>query len=78
MIRGSLIVIAILVIAVSSSSFEKIEVTKAQRIINLSGPYPGETIKISFVANEDGISHFTYLTPIEYDNRISKIWFSKS
>jgi hypothetical protein len=41
MIRGPLAVLAILAIVASSSSFEKIEVTRAQRNINLSGPYAG-------------------------------------
>ena len=81
MIRGltaTLILLALLLWVPSATPFEKIEITKAHRLINLSGSYAGETIKISFVANEDAIDHFTYLTPFEYDNKISKIWFSRS
>ena len=81
MIRGysSLsLLAALLLLVVSVSSYEKIEITRAQRAISLSGSYASENIKINFVANEDGINTFTYLTPIEYDDVISRISFTKT
>lgn len=81
MIRGCLgraTLVALLLAVVAASSFENIEITKAQRTVTLSGAYAGENIKVSFVANDDDITHFTYLVPLQYDEAISKIWFSKS
>ncbi len=81
MIRGSvgvLLVAALAIALVGATAFEKIEITKAQRVVNLAGSYAGEMIKISFVSNEDSVDHFTYLLPLEYDNKVSKIWFTKS
>ena len=75
---GKTVLIAILIVISYSASFGKIEVTKDYRMITLTGAYAGENIKISFVANDDSISSFTYLTPLEYDQTIAKIWFTKS
>lgn len=77
-LRASLVIAALLLCLASTASFEKIEITKVHRLINLSGNYAGENIRISFVANEDGIDQFTYFVPYEYDTRISKIWFTRS
>ncbi|MCB0369379.1 MAG: hypothetical protein KDD45_07980 [Bdellovibrionales bacterium] len=81
MIRGHIataVLLAVLLGTTSSNHFEQIEITKANRIISLTGAYATENIKISFVSNEDGIDHFTYLSPFEYDSKVSKIWFTKS
>ena len=70
MIRGysPLALLALLCLLVASVySHEKIEITRVNRAISLSGSYASENIRINFVANDDGISTFTYLTPIEYD-----------
>ena len=67
-----------LLLASALGSFEQIEITRASRTVTLSGSYPSEQIKITFVANEDGVSHFTYLSPLEYDQALTRISFSKS
>lgn len=80
MIRGcttQALLLTLLWAGVFASQFENIEITKVQRVVTLSGAYPTEHIKISFVANEDSVSHFTYLCPLEYDEKLSKISFTK-
>lgn len=67
-----------LLLASALGSFEQIEITRASRMVTLSGAYPSEQIKITFVANEDGIGHFTYLSPLEYDRTATRVSFSKS
>lgn len=67
MIRGFLgttVLTAIIASSVLALPFEKLEVTRVQRSVILTGAYMGENIKLSFVANANGISQFTYLSPL--------------
>lgn len=41
----------------------------------MASGYPIESIRIRFIANEDDIGHFSYLSPLDYDNKVSRIWF---
>jgi hypothetical protein len=80
MIRGitKLGVLLLVVAAVSCSRSSELEITEVERVVNLAGGYPTETVKINFRANEDSISHFTFLLPLEYDGKVSKLGFTKN
>lgn len=46
--------------------------------MNLAGPYATEVVKLAVHANEDHISHLSYLIPLDYDSKIARIFFAKS
>ena len=80
MIRGGsfLLLGVVLLATLALATFENIEVSSVDRSVKLDGSYPIETIKVKFIANEDDISYYSYLTPLDYDSKISRIYFPPS
>lgn len=81
MIRGNMNVLAIsafLMVLAVSAHFQQLSIISVERTVNLAGLYPSETIKFRFKANEDGVSRFSYLLPLEYDSKISLIGFTRN
>lgn len=81
MIRGkviSLLLLATFLLGVYSNQFEKIHLSNVERTVNLAGQYPTEIAKLTLHANEDEISHFSYLVLLEFDSKISRLFFVKS
>jgi hypothetical protein len=81
MIRGninSIAVIGVLLVLACSAHFQQLSIVAVERTVNLAGHYPTEATKIRFTANEDGVSRFSYLLPLEYDSKISIIGFTRS
>lgn len=60
------------------NKFENIELSNVERTVNLAGPYATEVVKLTLHANEDHISHLSYLIPLDYDAKIARIFFVKS
>lgn len=46
--------------------------------MNLAGPYATEVVRLTVHANEDHISHLSYLVPLDYDSKISRIFFVRN
>jgi hypothetical protein len=81
MIRGninSIAVIGVLIVLACSAHFQQLSIVSVERTVNLAGLYPTEAVKIHFKANEDEVSRFSYLIPLEYDSKISIIGFTKN
>ena len=81
MIRGKAITLTIIlacIFACESNKFESIHLSNVERSINLAGPYPTETAKLTIHADDDQISHFSYLVPLEYDSKINRLSFFKN
>jgi hypothetical protein len=75
---NALAVTAFLIVLTCSAHFQQLSIISVERAINLAGLYPVETIKFRFKANEDGVSRFSYLLPLEYDSKISLIGFTRN
>lgn len=78
MIRGCVIWLVLAVCLVHCSQFETLNLESVERNINLAGPYPTETIKATIHANADGISHFSFLLPLDLDSKVNRISFGKA
>jgi hypothetical protein len=80
MIRGKAIALTIIlacIFACESNKFESIHLSSVERSINLAGPYPTEAAKLTIHADDDQISHFSYLVPMDYDSKINRLSFFK-
>lgn len=48
-----------------------------ERNVNLAGAYPIESIRATLHANADGISHFSFLLPLDLDAKVARISFGR-
>lgn len=80
MIRGEVIAVVLLGVwlaQVGCSQFEALQIENVERTVNLAGHYPTEIIKATLHADSDGIAHFSFLLPLDYDSHVSRISFTR-
>jgi hypothetical protein len=82
MIRGKvipclLVALALAATAVHCGQFESLHLQSVERSISLAGAYPTESVRLSIHADSDEVSHFSFILPLDYDSKVSRIAFSK-
>lgn len=71
------VLVALAVAAIHCAQFESLHLQFVERSVSLAGAYPTESLRLVIHADSDDVSHFSFLLPLDYDSKVSRISFSK-